>query len=159
MPQRNTVVGEIEPLSKQQLHAKVMLGWSRAIANLGKGAFADKLDITVPGLDKQLAGSMPGFDLIDKALDLEPSLLEDWLSHKKKRLVDIDAICSTDDIGLVMARLLAWFHEASHPNSPGGVAIVHSEKLAAEPLMRQLHCEIGKFLEEIAGMRRPRAVA
>lgn len=155
---RPTVAGEIPAIPKQQLHALVMLGWARAIARLGKGRFADLLDITGPGIDKQLAGSMPGFDLIDRAFDVEPTILDDWIARKGKRFVDKDAVCSTDDIGLVMARLFAWLHEARHRDSPGGGAVTHGEKLAAETMVRDLHAELGRFLDELSEIRRPRAV-
>lgn len=51
MTHPNTVVGETAPLTKQQLHAKLMRGWARGIDRHGKGAFADALDVTPPALD------------------------------------------------------------------------------------------------------------
>lgn len=156
MQRSETVVGRDAPLTKLALHALVMTGWARAIKRLGKGRFADALDISGPGLDKQLSGSMPTLEMIDRALCVEPSVLDDWLSERGKRLVDEDAVCDADDASVLIARLQLWFSEATHPASPGGRAIVHTELLDAELMIRQLHKATGDWLETI---RQHRGVA
>jgi len=138
MQRSETVVGQIRPLSKLELHAKLMRGWNRAIDALGKGRFADKLEISGPGLDKQLTGSLPGVDLLDKALAVEPSVLDDWLAHHGLRLVDREAVCDTDDVSVLVSRLLNKLVEAQHPDSPGGRRIVGPEILAMDDLLREV---------------------
>lgn len=146
-------------LSKAQVHAKLMRGWARGIDKHGKGAFADKIGVSAPALDKQLSGSMPGFDVIDAALDAEPSVLDDYIAAKGKRIVNKDAVCDVDDIGLLLSRLLVMINEAEHPEGPGGRAIVPQEYLAGEKLMRQVHQVSAQWLEKCAQIRRPVGVA
>lgn len=155
---RNTVVSQKQRLTKPQLHALLMEGWSRAIAKLGKGKFADALEISAPALDKQLTGSMPGFECIDKAFDECPTVLDEYFRAKGKRLVDEESVCDTDDASLLIARLLVKLQEAEHPDSPGGRNVVHSELLGMEALIRQLHGATGNWLGQIETLRRPRAV-
>lgn len=158
----DTVVGKAPPLSKLQLHAKLMCGWSRGISRHGKGGFADKLEISGPALDKQLSGSMPTFEVIDRAIDHEPSVLDDYFREKGKRLVDADAVCDVDDMGLLLARVLVMINEAEHPDGPGGRKVVPQEYLAGEAMMRELNAASARWLEkcdQIRGDNRPRAVA
>lgn len=138
MTHRATVVHSASSLTKLELHAKLMRGWSRAIERLGKGAFADKLGISTAGIDKQLTGSLPGFDLIDHALDLEPTVLDDWLRAKGLRLVDRDSVCDTDDVSVLVSKLLNKLLEAQHPDSPGGRRIVPTEVFDMEHLLREV---------------------
>ena len=159
MQRSEPVVPKLGPLSKLELHAKLMLGWTRAISRHGKGAFADKLECTGPGLNKQLAGSMPDFETIDKALDAEPSVLDDYLAAKGKRLVDAEAVCDVDDLGLLLARVTLLLQEAEHPDGPGGRAIVPQEYLAGEKVMRDLHVLTGRWLDRCGEIRKPRGVA
>lgn len=149
-----TVVRNRSNLSKPEIHSLLMAGWARAIRNHGKGAFADRLEISTTGLDKQLTGSMPAFDVIDKALDAEETILDDYLTRKGKRLVDKDAVCDTDNLGMLLAQLHVWLEKARHPDSPGGAKIVHTEMLEGEMLLRSTYTEIGRFLEECASLRR-----
>lgn len=154
-----TVVGNKAPLGKPKVHALLMEGWARAIVKLGKGSFADKIGISGPALDKQLTGSMPGFDVIDAALDACPTVLDEYLREKGKRLVDQEAVCDTDDASLLIARLLVKLQEAEHPESPGGRNVTHGELLGMEALIRQLHGATGNWLNQIENIRRPRSVA
>lgn len=154
-----TVVGNRRDLSKPQLHSLLMQGWARAIAKLGKGRFADALGISTAAVDKQLVGSMPGFEFIDAALDACPTVLDEYLREKGKRLVDEDAVCDSDDASLLIARLMVKLAEAEHPDSPGGRAVVHTELLGMELLIRQLHRATGNWLGQIEALRRPRDVA
>lgn len=153
-----TVVAKAKSLTKPQLHAFVMLGWARGIARLGKGAFADKIEVTGAGLDKQLAGSMPSFEAIDKAFDADETVLDDWFAAKGKRLVDREATCDTDDASLLITRLLLMMQEAEHPDSPGGRRIIHSELLAMEKLIRELNGASGNWLAQIDALRKPHVV-
>jgi hypothetical protein len=143
-----TFVPKASRLTKPELHAKVMRGWSRAIDRLGKGAFADALEISGAGLDKQLAGSLPGFDLIDRAFDCEPSVLDDWADTKGLRLVPKDAVCDTDDVSILVSRLLNKLIEAQHPDSPGGRRIVPPEVFGMEELLREVIRVAGSLLDQ-----------
>ena len=154
MMQRTTVAGKSEPLTKPRLHAKIMRGWARCIDRMGKGAFADSIECSGPGLDKQLAGSMPGLEMLDRALCVDPSVLDDWLAHHGKRVVDVDAVCDADDMSLLMTRLLLLIQEAEHPDSPGGRAILHTELLPMEQLIRDVHGVTGNLIARINDLRR-----
>lgn len=154
-----TVVANRDPLPKPRLHAKLMRGWARIIDKMGKGAFADALGATTAGIDKQLAGSMPGLEMIDLALCLDDTVLDDWLKFRGKRLVDDNAVCDVDDMGLLMARVLVMIQEAEHPDSPGGRSITHTEYLNGEKLMRDIHAASGRWIDQCTAIRRPREVA
>lgn len=155
-----TVVAKAQRVSKQQLHADLMVGWARAIAAKGGvGAFCDHHDITQPALKKQQAGSMPGFELIISALQDDGHVLDEVMARIGKRVSDQNAECDADDLSRLLARVLLLIAEAEHPDSPGGRAIVHQEYLGGEDLMRQVHCASGKWLERCAEIRTPRVVA
>jgi hypothetical protein len=154
MTQRTTVVGQKRPLTKGELHAKLMVGWARAIATCGgKAAFAERMDMTGEALRRQINGSFPGLDMIDRAFDIDETILDDWLKHKGKRVVDEQAVCDTDDASVLIARLMLWLQEAQHPESPGGRSIVHTELIGAEALIRQLHGATGNWLARISDLR------
>ena len=155
MPQQaQTIVSKPQRLGKQKLHALIMQGWTRAIAKAGgKGSFADALDVSTVAIDKHLTGSMPGLDMIDAALEVEATILDDWLAAKGKRIVDKEAVCDRDDASVLVARLMLWLQEAQHPESAGGRKIVHTELLPAELLIRQLHGATGNWLARISDMK------
>jgi hypothetical protein len=150
-----TVVAALQRLTKQQLHAKVMRGWARGIDRHGKGTFADRIECSIQALDKQLAGSLPTLETIDRAMDAEPSVLDDYFEAKGKRLVDKEAVCDVDDCGLLIARVLVMLNEAEHPNGPGGRTIVPQEYLAGEKLMRDLHAASARWLQRCTEIRQP----
>jgi hypothetical protein len=150
-----TVVANAERLTKAQLHAKVMRGWARGIDRHGKGTFADRIECSIQALDKQLAGSLPTLETIDRAMDAEPSVLDDYFEAKGKRLVDKEAVCDADDCGLLIARVLVMLNEAEHPNGPGGRAIVPQEYLAGEKLMRDLHAASARWIQRCTEIRQP----
>jgi hypothetical protein len=149
----DTVVGETTRLTKPRLHSLLMQGWARAIAKHGKGGFADKVEITGPALDKQLTGSTPTFEVIDRALDACPTVLDEYFDAKGLRLVAREAVCDTDDASVHIARLMLWLQEAQHPDSPGGRRIVHTELVGAEVLIRALHGATGNWLAQITNLR------
>lgn len=154
-----TVVSETTPLPSPQLHAKLMRGWGRIIDRMGKGAFADKIQCGVPGLNKQLTGSMPSFEVIDRAFAFDKHVLDDWLAAHKMRAVAANAVCDIDDMQLVLARALVMLNEAEHPDGPGGRAITHQEYLAGEAMMRELQAASANWLQKCTNIRRPTSVA
>ncbi len=154
----DTVVGEQTPLTKQRLHAKLMRGVSRGIDNAGgKGRFADAIDLSVQALDKQFAGSMPSVEVLDRMMDAEPTVLDDWMRAKGLRIVAENAVCDSDDLGLLLARVQLMLQEAEHPDGPGGRTVVPQEYLAGEKVVRELHALTGRWIERCSALRRPRA--
>lgn len=154
MTQRTSVGGKTRSLTKAELHSVLMIGWSRAIASCGgKGAFVDRMDTNDETLRRQINGSFPGFDMINRAFDIDGSVLDDWLLAKGKRVVDEGAVCDTDDASILVARLMLWLQEVQHPDSPGGRSIVHTELIPAEQLIRQLHGSTGNWLARISALR------
>jgi hypothetical protein len=150
-----TVVRNCTIATKMELHSLVMPGWARGVKAHGKGGWADKLGISTVALDKQLTGSMPGLECIDKALDVEPTVLDDWLDRKGKRLVDKEHDEGVRDLTLLLAQVNLKIAEAQHPSSPGGEQITHSEYLGAESLMRELHAATGRWIERCNDIRKP----
>lgn len=148
-----TIVPNNDALPKQQLHAKIMRGWARAIDKRGKGRFADDIGCSSTGLDKQLSGSLPSLEAIDKALCVEPTVLDDWLKYRGLRVVAEDASCDVDDMQLLLGRVLVMIAEAEHPAGPGGRAVVPQEYLNGEKLMRDLHAVTGRWLEKCTSIR------
>ena len=155
----DTVVASMQPLTKARLHAKVMRGWVRGIDRHGKGAWADRIDCSVQALDKQLAGSLPTLETIDRAIDAELTVMDDYFAAKGKRLVDAEAVCDVDDMSLLIARVLVMIQEAEHPGGPGGRSVTHTEYLDGEKLMRELHGASSRWLERCSHIRTPREVA
>jgi hypothetical protein len=119
MASNPTVVRTCTIATKMELHSLVMPGWARGVKAHGKGGWADKLGISTVALDKQLTGSMPGLECIDKALDVEPTVLDDWLDRKGKRLVDKEHDEGVRDLTLLLAQVNLKIAEAQHPTSPG----------------------------------------
>lgn len=150
---------QAKSLTRAQLHAKIMRGFSRAIDLHGKGVFLDKVDCSDQGYRKQTGGSMPSLEIIDRALDLEPSVLDDWMRAKGLRVVAEDAVCDSDDLNVLLARVSLMLAEAEHPDSPGGRAIVPQEYLVGEEVMHKLHAMTGRWLARCSDIRKPRAVA
>lgn len=159
MAERQTVVRKCSKIGKARLHDLLMIGWSRAIAKFGKGPFAEALDISTVAVDKHLSGSMPGFEAIVDAYSIDDDVLNEVLSELGVRVVPKDATCDSDDLKLLLARVMLKIQEAEHPDSPGGRAIVHQEYLDCEANMRALHKMSGDWLEVCAQIRRPREVA
>jgi hypothetical protein len=153
MANPDTVVAAPQRLTKQQLHAKLMRGWSRAIDNHGRGVFMDALDISSQGLTKQVGGSMPDFEMIDRAFDLEPTVIDDWLKSKGVRIVDRDAVCDSDDLCVLVSRLLHKLIAAEHPDSPGGRRIVPSEIFDMEKDLADLVRKATGLLDKAAAYR------
>lgn len=154
MTQRTNVVGEMRPLTKAGLHAKIMRGWARAIDTCGgKASFAERMDMSGEALRRQVNGSFPGLDMIDRAFDIDGTVLDDWLEAKGKRIVDKEAVCDSDDASVMIARLMLWLQEAQHKDSPGGRRIVHTELVGAEALIRELHNATGNWLAQITTLR------
>jgi len=149
-----SVVRNRSKLTKLELHALLMSGWHRGIVAHGRGGFTDKLEISGTALNKQLSGSMPDMETIDRAFDAEPSVLDDYFARKGKRLVDANAVCDVDDASVLITRVLLWLHESQHPDSPGGRKVVHTELIPAEFMIRQLHQATGDWLGSITEHRR-----
>lgn len=160
MTQRSSVVPETNVVTEDQFHGAMVEGLGRAIKNNSERALAYVMGLTTT---KQLGNIMRGSATHPKrlwdALAAEPSVLDNIATLYGKKLVDQDAICDTNNLGMLLAQLHIWLERARHPDSPGGPAIVHSEKLDGEALLRDAYGEIGRFLEECATIRRPRVAA
>lgn len=156
---RPPVVRNCSKLPKAELHDLLMVGWQRAVARHGRGAWTDALEITDEALRKQLNGSMPSFETVVDAYSCAGDVLDDLLDRLGSRIVPKDATCDTDDLRVLLARVMLKLQEAVHPTSPGGAAIVHQEYLDAEAEMRALHKLSGDWIQMCADIRKPRSVA
>jgi hypothetical protein len=159
MASRPTLVRKCGKVSKASLHDLLMVGWQRMIATYGKGPFCDYLEISTTAMDKQLTGSMPGFDLIVDAVCAEPHVLDDVMAALGMRMVAQEGDCDADDMQVVLAKLMLWHAQATHPDSPGGRRVVHSEVGDAESWLRQIHKLSGDLIAGLAEARKPRAVS
>ncbi len=158
MTVRKTIVRKCSTPSKAALHDLLMIGWQRCVSSYGKGTFADALGISTVAVDKQLAGSMPGFEHIVEATSFDPHVLDDVLAAMGKRVIDAEGEIDADDLSVALAMVLLWTKRAEHPDSPGGRRIVHSEIAEAETMLRQIHKITGDLLGNLADARKPRVV-
>lgn len=156
MRSRQSIVRKCSKISKSRLHDLLMIGWSRSIAKFGKGPFAEELDISTVAVDKQLSGSMPGFESIVDVYSFDDEVLTEVLAELGVRIVPKDATCDTDDLRLLLARVMLMVQQAEHPRGPGGRAIVPQEYLDGEEVMRALHTMSGNWLQKCADIRAPK---
>lgn len=152
---RTTIVRKINGPSKSELHDLLMIGWARCIAAYGRGAFADALEISAVGIDKQLAGSMPDFATICHALLLDPHVLDDVMARLGKRIVDKDAVCSTDQ--RASAVLVAALKKSIEAEADGHID--HNELLGMEAELRATRAVVDALLQRITDLRKPRVAA
>lgn len=153
MATRATIVRKCSKLSKSHLHDLLMARVSCLVAEHGKGALADELEISTVALDKQLAGSMPGFETIIDLFDIDPTLFDGIMRLKGKKIVDAEINSEIGDAILMIARLLEWLARAQHPNSPGRERIVPQEIAEAESIIRELHTATGNWLDQLNSHR------
>jgi len=155
MLQRSNDFRKIEPLPKHRVAASIAAGWARIVRTKGKGSFADRLGTTERTVENALAGkTLPEAHTIFNSLAADKTALDELFEEYGVRLVDKDAVCDTDNLGMLLAQLHVWLEKARHPDSPGGAKIVHTEMLEGEMLLRSTYTEIGRFLEECASLRR-----
>lgn len=149
MTQCGNVLPKTADISEAQFKAAQLAGLARAEKAIGEKGLAYVMDVST----RQLANIMDGGGTSPKrlwdALSADPSTLDDIAALYGRRIVAKEAVCDVDDAGLLIARLMAWFAEASHPDSPGGRRIVHTELLPAEFMIRQLHRATGDWLAQI----------
>lgn len=158
MAQARNDFPEIEALPKHRVAASLAAGWARIIRKRGKGTFADRAGTTERTVENALAGkTLPEGHTIFNSLAVDTTSLDEVFDEYGLRLVPKDAVCDTDNLGMLLAQLHLWLERAKHPDSPGGAKIVHSEKLEGEMLLRSAYTEIGRFLEECASLRRAAA--
>jgi hypothetical protein len=155
MMSRKTVVPKVNAVTKAELHAKLMVGWNRCIGNFGKGAFADALEITGPGLDRQLTGSMPDFATICTALLLDRHVLDEVMDALELRIVDRGAVCSTDQRASTV--LVAALKKSIEAEADGHID--HNELLGMEAELRATRALVDDLLQRISDIRKPRVAA
>jgi len=153
MVQRGNIVPETTSVTEAQFMAAMIAGLARAEKNVGTKALAFTMDVTVKQLGNILAGAATHPKRLWDAMAADESAQADIAALYGKRLVDKEAVCDVDDASVLITRLLLWLHEAQHPDSPGGRAVVHTELLPAEFLIRQLHQATGNWLAQIAQAR------
>lgn len=151
-----TVVRKRQHVTEQRFHALMIAGLARAAVSLGgKGALADRMDLTGAGLAKIFAGGMTNPKRLWDLLEHEPTALDDVAKAYGWKLVDKDSVCDTDDVAVLLARLLLWLESAKHPQSPGGRRIVTSELTPVEAVIRELHGATGAWIDIIDEARAP----
>lgn len=149
-----TVVTPVRAPTEQEFHASMIAGLARAAVKLGgRGALADKMDMTSAGLKKVFDGGMTSPKRLFDLLEHDETVLNDVATRYGKRLVDAEAVCDVDDASVLVARLMLWLQEAQHPDSPGGRSVVHTELLPAEFMIRQLHAATGNWITAIGKHR------
>lgn len=149
-------------VNEAKFHNAMIRGLSRAADALGSlKALAFVMDISTKQLGNIMAGASTDPKRLWDAHIAAPDadVMNDIAELYGKRLVDKNATCDTDNLNVLLARVLLMVNEATHPDSPGGRAIVHTEYLDGETLMRQVHTMSANWLEQCAQIRRPRGVA
>lgn len=125
----NPVVPKNAPPSEQQFQARLVQGWSRCIATIGKGTFADKSGRTVRALDKVLGGGgVTAKGLLD-SLTADPSALDELLADYGFKLTALDAVDGADAHLLAATAGLAATH--AEAMADGRVDHVEEQRLAA----------------------------
>lgn len=141
-----TVVPEIVTLGQQEFHSRLVAGWSRAIVHVGRGAFADAIEMTTKGLAKVLGeDTTPHARTILNSRKAHPTALDELLAGYRVRLVPETAACSSDEgAGLSLLRAATKCVEAE----ADGVKH-HHELLAMEPELRDAAAILAAMLTRI----------
>jgi hypothetical protein len=144
-----TVVRDIVTLDDQSFHFRLVAGWCRAIAKVGKSRFAHGIGMTPRGLDKVLAGTTPKAHTIFNSRAADPSALDELLGAYGVRLVPASAACSSDDnAGLCLLRAATKCIEAEADGAKD-----HAELFAMEPELRDGAAKIAAMLARIDRLR------
>ncbi|SNT15873.1 hypothetical protein SAMN06295912_15014 [Sphingomonas laterariae] len=159
MTQRSSVVPETSSVGEDQFHGAMLAGLGRAERKVGLKVLAFVMDMTPKGLRNLFAGSAPHPKRLWDALYADKTALDDIADLYGRRVVDKTAVCDTDDLKVLIARVNLKLQEYAHPDSPAAESTAHCEYLDGEALMRSLHHETGRWLERCSEIRKPRAVA
>jgi hypothetical protein len=142
------VVPKIVTLREPEFHARLAAGWARSIALVGRGTFADRIEMTPKGLGKVLAGSTPHACTLFNSRAAHPSALDELLGGYGLRWVPSCAIASTDvGTGIAMLRAATACVEAEADG------IDHVELLAMEPELRASAEKHARLLARIDALR------
>lgn len=150
-----TVVPAFKPVAELEFHELVVAGLNRAARKIGRGALADKLDMTPKGLGKIFAGSTPHAKRLFDALAVDPAALDDIADRYGVRLVPKGSICDTDE--KAAPSLVAALHKVIEGESDG--QIDHQELLGMERELIEAERTVQRLRARIADIRRPTAVA
>lgn len=154
MTRRSNVVPETPNVTEPEFHAAMLSGLARCEKLSDEKALAFVMDITTKQLGNiRTKGSMPAPKRLWDAHAAHGTGLEEVAALYGYRIVAKEAVCDVDDASVLITRVLLWLHESQHPDSPGGRAVVHTELIPAELMIRQLHQATGDWLGSIAEHR------
>lgn len=139
------VVPQMTVLDEEAFQNKLVAGWSRIIALVGKPKFALDVGMSTRGLDKVLAGSTPRGATIFNSRAIHSTALDELLAGYGVRIVPAGAAASTDDhAGLALLRAATKCIEAE---ADGGKD--HRELLGMEAELRIAGASIAGMLARI----------
>jgi hypothetical protein len=144
-----TVVRQIVTLDEQSFHDRLVAGWARGIARLGKAKWAHKVGMSPRGVDKVLAGSTPHAHTILNSRAADTTALDELFAGYGVRLVPAEASCSSDEgAGLCLLRAAMKCCEAEADGVKN-----HAELFAMEPELRESAAKIAAMLARIDALR------
>jgi hypothetical protein len=148
-----TVVDQVGPVTKDEFHAALCMGLSRAAQSLGGiGHLANKLDMTTQGLGKVFSGSLPCIKRLFDALEHDEHLLDDVAALYRRKI--IPKVREDNRAAPALAAALKKVIDAECDGS-----IDHQELLAMEAELRDADKRINSMLHRIAEIKKPRVVA
>nr|WP_157034308.1 hypothetical protein [Sphingomonas sp. Y57] len=155
MPRPGNVVPEMSTVTEDEFHGALAAGLGRAERKVGAKALAYIMDCTTKQLRNIFGGSVPHPKrLFDAHLAVpEAGMFDDIGELYGCKVVAKDAADNLSDLTLTLARALVMIREVQHPSSPGGEQVVHSEYLAGEELMREIHNASGAWLDRCSVIR------
>lgn len=141
-----------EPLSKEQVQARLAQAWSRTIATQYKGnktAFAGRVGCHPDTISNALAGTLPELHTVLNSLIACPNALDEALALYGLQLVARDEAMTPDMQALhQMSRALAEFIDALRDGKR-----THQETLALAEQFRPVVAALTAIIHEAEGLK------
>lgn len=148
MTQRSKVFPEIVALPKHRVSALLAAGWTRGVARVGKGTFADRAETTTRTVDNGLtSATLPEAHTIFNSLAADPTALDELLAAYGFRLESLNAQPSED---LALAGNLA---EVTTDLIRGGGRMTPRQKVELADKLRPIICEEEAIVREADHLR------
>lgn len=97
MSNRSNVLQDRSPLPKGRVSALLSAGWARAISTMGKGAFADALEVSDNTIGNALAQrTTPELHTVLNSLTVDPTALDELLASYGFRLCPLHNEAAND---------------------------------------------------------------
>lgn len=150
MTHRTNVLRQIAPLPKHRVAALLAAGWSRVIARIGRGTFADTLEVSENTVGNALAGrTTPELHTALNSLAADPTSLDEVLAGYGLRLAPLHATAANDMV--TAAGVINAMGELVKALADGNRD--HNETLAIAALLRPYLPHLVAIVTEADGLR------